>query len=127
LQGELNLRYKSWAKAYLFHEMSDVYKDKRIEKELPEILIFLRLWDFKANLLRGLHIFLGVMATFFSLLAASQIMGDSIYAAIAAFIAAVSISLMTAFNLGEKSNNFRAALRRLNVATIKFNQNLREG
>jgi hypothetical protein len=53
-------------------------------------------------------------------------MANSIYAAIAAFIAAVSISLMTAFNLEEKSNNFRAAWRRLNVATIKFNQNLSE-
>jgi hypothetical protein len=125
----LTLHPKNWFKTYLIHDISDLYKDKRIEKELPEILAYLRLWDFKATLLRGLHILLGVSATFFSLLAASQIMHGTTYstlAAIFAFIAAVSISLMTAFNLGEKSNNIRTAWRRLNVTVLKFNQNLCE-
>lgn len=48
---------------------------------------------------------------------ASQIFG---------FLAAVSISLMTAFNLGAKSNNTRNAWRELNTAVMKFNQNLVE-
>ena len=38
-----------------------------------------------------------------------------------AFIAAVSIALMTGFNLGEKSNNVRNAWRELNTAIMKFN------
>ena len=41
-----------------------------------------------------------------------------------AFIAAVSISMLTAFNLGTKSNNVRNAWRMLNSAIIKFNHNI---
>jgi hypothetical protein len=39
------------------------------------------------------------------------------------FLAAVSISLLTAFNLGAKSNNTRNAWRELNTAVMRFNQN----
>ena len=123
------LNYKDWIERNLLHDMQEVYRDKRIEKELPEILVYVRLWDFKANMLRSLHIFLGTLATFSSLFAASQILSNSDYtgyAAIFAFIAAISVALMTAFNLGEKSNNFRIAWRLLNVSVIRFNQNLCE-
>jgi len=68
---------------------------------------------------------LGVIATFFSLLTASQIGHiDNQYARIFGFIAALSISLLTAFNLGAKSNNTRNAWRRLKAAIMKFNENL---
>jgi hypothetical protein len=40
------------------------------------------------------------------------------------FLAAVSISLLTAFNLGAKSNNTRNAWRELNTAVMRFNQNI---
>ena len=49
---------------------------------------------------------------------------DDQYARIFGFIAALSISLLTAFNLGAKSNNTRNAWRRLNAAIMKFNENL---
>jgi hypothetical protein len=40
------------------------------------------------------------------------------------FLAAVSISLLTAFNLGAKSNNTRNAWRELNTTVMRFNQNI---
>jgi len=40
------------------------------------------------------------------------------------FSVAVSISLLTAFNLGAKSNNTRNAWRELNTAVMRFNQNI---
>lgn len=43
-----------------------------------------------------------------------------------AILAAISISLMTAFNLGAKSNDTRNAWRELNTAVLKFNQNIIE-
>lgn len=74
--------------------------------------------------LRFIHVGLGVSATFFSLLAAAQIGSiQDEYAKVFAFIAAISIALMTGFNLGEKSNNVRNAWRELNAAVIAFNSN----
>lgn len=110
-------------------EMHLLYKDKRIMKEIPEVLYFLNTWSFKGRLLRGTHIFLGVSATIFSLLAATLIQienpgNDNInnyLAKIFALIAAASIALMTSFDLGTKSNNMIRAWRLLNAAVIKFN------
>ena len=86
------------------------YKNTRIDRELPEMLAYLELWGSNTTILWTLHIALGVVATFFSLLAASQIGHiDDQYARIFGFIAALSISLLTAFNLGAKSNNTRNA------------------
>jgi hypothetical protein len=101
------------------------YKNTRIDRELPEMLAYLELWGSNTTILWTLHIALGVIATFFSLLTASQIghIHDQ-YARIFGFIAALSISLLTAFNLGAKSNNTRNAWRRLNAAIMKFNENL---
>jgi hypothetical protein len=101
------------------------YKGTRIEKEIPEMLAYLELWGSNTTKLWAVHITLGVIATFFSLLTASQIghIDDQI-ARIFGFIAALAISLMTAFNLGAKSNNTRNAWRRLNTAIMKFNENL---
>jgi hypothetical protein len=66
---------------------------------------------------------LGISATFFSLLAAAQIgSANDEEARIFAFIAAVSIALMTAFNLVGKSNDTLAAFRQLNAAVIEFNE-----
>lgn len=91
------------------------YKNTRIDRELPEMLAYLELWGSNTTILWTLHIALGVIATFFSLLTASQIghIGDQ-YPRIFGFLAALSISLLTAFNLGAKSNNTRNAWRRLN-------------
>jgi hypothetical protein len=101
----------------------DAYKDKPIGQKLPDILQYLRLWSTMAVYLRIFHVSLGISATFFSALAATQIgsIGDNI-TKIFAFIATVSIALMTAFNLGGKSNNTRAAWRHLNAQVMLFNQ-----
>ena len=116
-------------------EMYSLYKDKRIMKEIPEVLYFLNTWSFKGRLLRGTHIFLGVSATIFSLLAATFIQIESpvdgninnYLAKIFALIAAASIALMTSFDLGTKSNNMIRAWRLLNAAVIKFNNVKEEG
>lgn len=102
-----------------------MYKDTRIEKQLPYILEYLERWELVATVLRIIHLLLGTLAIFFSLLAAAQIGSiQDEYAKIFAFIAAVSIALMAAFNLSEKSNNVRNAWRELNAAVMKFNQNI---
>lgn len=67
---------------------------------------------------------LGISATFFSILAVAQIGVTDAYAKVFAFIAAVSIVLMTAFNLGGKSNDTRATWRHLNAAIMKFNEGI---
>lgn len=79
----------------------------------------------KHNKIVGCTYYYGVVATFFSLLTAAgiQSIGPGI-SQIFAFIAALSISMMTAFNLGAKSNNTRNAWRKLNAAMMKFNQGI---
>ena len=106
-------------------DMSEAYHGTRVERELPDMLTYLKLWSYNTTRLWVIHITLGVLATFFSLLAGA-LMGDPYigWARAFAFIAAVSISMLTAFNLGTKSNNVRNAWRMLNSAIIKFNHNI---
>lgn len=103
-----------------------------------------------------LHIILGITATTFSILAgigftSTGIIPDSqdkmenstlvlksaikeiqelrvqkIASQVFAILAAVSIYLMTVFNLGAKSNDTRNAWRELNTELLKFNQNIIE-
>jgi len=109
-------------KRFNIPDSSTLYKDTRVEKELPVILRYLIQWEHMALYLRLTHVTLGVFAIFFSLFAAAQIGSiQNELAKIFAFIAAVSIALMTGFNLGEKSNNVRNAWRELNTAIMKFN------
>jgi hypothetical protein len=106
-------------------DLSNTYKETRIEKELPEMLIYLKLWGHNTHLLWIYHILLGILATFFTILSASLIdVIDNIYIKIFSIIAAISISFLAAFSLGTKSNNVRAAWRKLNTTIIKFNSNL---
>jgi hypothetical protein len=110
---------------FFMEEIYAEYKSKPIGQKLPDILQYLRLWSAMARYLRIIHVSLGISATFFSALAATQIGSiDNNIAKIFAFIATVSIALMTAFNLGVKSNNTRAAWRHLNAEVMKFNQGL---
>lgn len=105
--------------------MSAIYRGTPVTRELPGMLEFLELWASNTTKLWAIHILLGVVATFFSLLTAAgiQTIGTG-YSQVFAFIAALSISMMTAFNLGAKSNNTRNAWRKLNAAMMKFNQNI---
>lgn len=78
-------------------EIYKLYQNKPIAQDLPDILVYLKIWHRMAIFLRLSHILLGITATFFSLLAAAQIGSvANEQAKIFAFIAAVSIGLMTA-------------------------------
>jgi hypothetical protein len=111
-------------KFFRLADMSVVYKDQRICEELPEIVPFLKVWKFKANALRFLHILLGSLSVVFSVLTTTfvSVPGFDNYSKYFAFFAAVSIGLLTAFDLGTKSNNMMNAWRQLMAAVIKFNQ-----
>lgn len=101
--------------------VEELYKNSRIDKEFNEILKILAIWGNNSSNLWRWHIILGTMATIFSILAATGLgNGTQIFG----FLAAVSISLLTAFNLGAKSNNTRNAWRELNTAVMRFNQNI---
>jgi hypothetical protein len=103
----------------------DIYKGSKIEKEMPEILAYLNRWNILARALRVIHITLGFLSVLFSLLTAAQISPlNTDWPKVYAFIAALSIGLMTAFDMGTKSNNTRTAWRNLNASVIKFNQGL---
>jgi RNA polymerase subunit RPABC4/transcription elongation factor Spt4 len=109
-------------------DMSAIFKG-RIKDELPEVIPFLTRWANKSGNLRFLQILLGFLSTFFSILTTTvlSVQGiDSYYSKYFAFIAAVSIGLMTAFDLGTKSNNMTKAWRHLIAVVIKFNQKLCE-
>lgn len=105
-----------------------VGKDRPITEKLPDVVPFFKIWRKKAMGLRILHALLGISSVFFSLLTTTvlQFSGDNwnSYARIFAFIAAVSIGLMTAFNLGTKSNDMTRAWRKLAAAVIRFNKGL---
>jgi hypothetical protein len=111
----------------LRQDYSSIHGDSsKIKENVPEIIPFLNLWKSKANILRALQILLGSLSVIFSLvtttlLNVSSSTNDNILAKISAFIAAVSIGLMTAFDLGTKSNNMMNAWRHLNASVIKFN------
>jgi hypothetical protein len=116
-----------------FTDVSEVYsKDKPINDPLdgvPEMVPFLVLWRNKATTLRFLQVSLGFLAVFFSLLTTTVLQFTSsntynAYAKIFAFIAAVAVGLLTAFDLGTKSNNMTNAWRKLNAAVIKFNRGI---
>ncbi|MGB9168549.1 MAG: hypothetical protein WCB31_06460 [Nitrososphaeraceae archaeon] len=135
-------------------DVEELYKNSRVKEDLPEILKILALWGKNTTNLWRLHIILGVTATIFSILAAigfsstgiipdnidntsnssqiieaaqkeiKQLHDQKMASQIFGFLAAVSISLMTAFNLGAKSNDTRNAWRELNAAVLKYNQNI---
>jgi hypothetical protein len=112
-------------------DLSDVYTDDKPIMDpiegVPEVVPFLKLWRKKAVRLRFLQIVLGLLSVFFSLLTTTVLQFNSdnnFNAKIFAFIAAVSIGLMTAFDLGTKSNNMTNAWRKLTAAVIKFNRGI---
>lgn len=106
-------------------DLSNTYKETPIATALPEMLIHLKLWGNNAHLLWKYHVLLGILATFFTVLSASLVgLIDNNFIKIFSIIAAISVSLLAAFNLGTKSNNVRAAWKKLNTAVVKFNVDL---
>jgi len=107
-----------------FLPSEQLFKDSRITKtsEVRPLLTILDRWDKMATGLRTLHLSLGAVAIFFSLLAAVQIgFIQDVYAKVFAFLAAVTIAIMTGFNLTDKANNTRTAWRELNAGVMQFN------
>lgn len=106
----------------IFHQGSPIKQD------IPEVIPFLEIWRRKATAFRFLHALLGSLSVIFSLLTTTLLAMDSMnfWAKVSAFIAAVSIGLMTAFNLGTKSNSMTNAWRKLTAAAIRYNKGLIE-
>jgi hypothetical protein len=120
--GNSNKNSKWYSKYLGSFDVTEIYQDKPIATDLPQMLDFLKQWNSMAITLRVIHVLLGISATFFSLLAAAQIGSiEDVYVKIFAFLAAISIALMTAFNLGAKSNDTRTAWRKLNAAIMRYN------
>ena len=71
---------------------TNVYKGTLVERELPEILVYLKLWGNNSRGLWAFHIFLGIFATFFSLLAATGFGGETL-SRVFAFIASPPLFL----------------------------------
>ena len=68
------------------------------------------------------YIFRNICNIFF--LACTTGFGGETLSRVFAFIAAISIAFLTAFNLGAKSNNTRNAWRLLNTAILRFNEGI---
>lgn len=106
------------------NEISQLYQHTPEAKELPQILFYLNVWRSMAGRLRMIHVGLGVSATFFTLLAASQIgFINNEVARIFAFLGAFSVALMTAFSIVTKANVTLSAFRHLNGAVMAYNNN----
>jgi hypothetical protein len=104
--------------------MSD-QNPRTLPKRITDIY---RNWTFQARLLRSVHICLVVVATTSSVLAAAGI-GKVISppwlpggADPLAALAAIAIGCISAFELGNKANNFRNAWRVLYAAMLRFEE-----
>jgi hypothetical protein len=78
-------------------------ENQPIKQELPEIAEVLKQWTYKVKVFRFLQIFLGIAATFFSLLTATLVGIDNPdgIAKGTAFVAALAVALITAFDLSK--------------------------
>jgi len=94
------------------------------EQYLREILKHLKRWGLSAGILRIIHILLGILAVFSSLLVAAKINSlDKVYIEWFAFSAALSVGIQTGFDLGNKANRFRRAWRLVNWSYLKYKAN----
>lgn len=107
---------------WLRRSRHSIYENTPIAQKQPYVLCYLQQWEWMSRYLRIVHVGLGLSATFFSLLAAAQIGSISdVYIMVFAFIAALSIGVLTTFNLNTKSNNMRTSWRALNYAAMLYN------
>jgi hypothetical protein len=93
-----------------------------LAREVPkEISHAINVWYRGSNILRFLHISLGLIAIVLTITVASKVIAadDSLFPWIA-WGAAIATGLLTSFNLGTKSNNMRNAWRILNEAKIRY-------
>ena len=95
-----------------------------MERRVPsKIIKQLSRWSFQCRVLRIAHFILVLTATVSSILVAAKLstfpqgVTESL-----AVLAAVSVSLIQAFDLGSKANRMRGAWRKLNAAVILFEE-----
>ena len=99
--------------------MNSIAEPKRV---VPiEISRAVTIWYRGSNILRFLHVFLGMIAIVLTITVASKIVDASnpLYSWIS-WCAAIATGLLTSFNLGTKSNNMRNAWRILNEPKIRY-------
>lgn len=94
------------------------------KRELPQQIIDnFKNWSILASVLRVIHILLGLVATVCSILVTMDIKKiDGDKKKWLAFTAAVSFSILSAFDLGDKANRTRTAWRYMNTAIIKYQE-----
>lgn len=83
-------------------------------------------------MLRIAHIVISIVAVVSSLTVASKILGNAAFSILgsnisstdlAAYLAALSTSVLASFSIGEKANNARAAYRILEIALMRIDNN----
>ena len=80
-------------------------------------------WSRQVRYLRIAHVSLVVIATTSSILVSAGVLKDHYGVANPlAIVAAIAIGLVSAFALGDKSNNFRNAWRVLNAAIMRYEE-----
>jgi hypothetical protein len=105
----------------LMESMSPKLSNDQDRKVWSKIIKEHNIWYLMANWMRALHIILGILTVVCSLLVASHI--DSFSQTLIewlAFIAALSVGLQSAFDLGARINRLRRAWWSVNVALMKF-------
>lgn len=89
----------------------------------PEMELAYRWWNRMAVGLRYLFVLLGVSATIAALgVTAFTEYLSPMHLKIGTFIAALSIGLLTSFNVGSKANAFRRAVREFTAASILYRE-----
>jgi hypothetical protein len=103
-----------------------MYEGTKVDKDISEVIPFFRLWARNAFILWIIHISLGLITTILTI-SITSLASVSFYTQsipILAVFAAITAALLTSLDIGTKSNNTRNAWRKLNIAMMKYNQNL---
>jgi hypothetical protein len=91
------------------------------DRDIPlEVLQNLRRWAWLGNLLRIVHVVLGVVATGAGLYVATFTERDPTYTKLGTFTAAFCLALLTAFNIGGKADSIRRAWRHVTAACMLY-------
>ncbi|MGA7720480.1 MAG: hypothetical protein WCA84_04810 [Ignavibacteriaceae bacterium] len=110
----------SWISQPTFQNSLYLYAKRKIP---IGILVNFERWEFQANLLRFIYDLIALIAASASILVTLRLKDnkDKILR-YAAYVSALSLGTITAFNLGEKANNFRNAWRNMHTAIIKYEE-----
>lgn len=95
---------------------------KNAPRQIPfGILVNFERWSFQADIMRLFYNVLAVIGTGSSIIVAMRVKddGDKLTRWIA-FTAAFTIGIISAFNFGDKANNFRNAWREMHTAILRY-------